>query len=130
MRGALLVLLGVSLAGNEAPKKTGAQALPRRSAAVRKIKTLQPTNSSHDDRFPRSTLSVIRFEGSGPRLGENVGRKLLSQVGQPLDQRKLEADLKMLMWTRFYSSVSYYLEEVPPRSGEFTLTFEVRAKRD
>ncbi len=40
------------------------------------------------------------------------------------------ADLKRLMWVRWYSSVCYYIEEVPPKSGQFLLTFEVRAKRD
>ena len=50
----------------------------------------------------------------------------MSRVGQPLDQDKVEADLKTLMGTKWFSDVRYYLDESPPKSGKWALIFVVR----
>ena len=47
-------------------------------------------------------------------------------IGQPLSQDKVEADLKSLIGTNWFSDATYHLEESPPKSGKYTLIFTVR----
>ena len=68
----------------------------------------------------------IEFEGNATITPDKIKPKLLSRVGQPLDQDKVEADLKSLMGTKWFSDVTYYLDESPPKSGKYTLIFVVR----
>ena len=49
---------------------------------------------------------------------DKIKPKLLSRVGQPLNQDKVEADLKTLMGTKWFSDVRYCLDESPPKSGK------------
>ena len=89
----------------------------------------KPHPSSHPDNggLPSHVISAIRFEGDGPRPGENIKKKLLSRVRRPLDQHHLDADLRMLMRTKWYSSIAAYYEESPRKSGKLILTFDVHA---
>ncbi len=77
--------------------------------------------SSPRDRSPRSssreTLTIA---------ADKIKPKLLSRVGQPLDQDRVETDLKTLMGTKWFSDVRYYLDESPPKSGKWALIFVVR----
>jgi outer membrane protein assembly factor BamA len=57
-------------------------------------------------------------------------RRLLSRVGQPLDSHRIEADVRALMRTRWYSGVEVYYEESPRKSGKLVLTFVAHRKRD
>ena len=74
----------------------------------------------------RRTISKIEFEGNATITADKIKPKLLSRVGQPLDQDKVEADLKTLMGTKWFSDVRYYLDESPPKSGKYALIFVVR----
>jgi outer membrane protein insertion porin family len=78
------------------------------------------------EKFPEGTISRIDFEGNGTITPDKIKPKLLSRVGQRLDQDRVEADLKTLMGTKWFSDVRYYLEESPPKSGKYALIFMVR----
>src|SRR5262249_35156758 len=86
-----------------------------------------PSRSLEYGALPGHVISAIRFEGNGPRPGENIKMKLLSRVGQPLDRQKLNADLKMLMDTKWFSDVEVFYEEAPRESRRAILTFVVNA---
>jgi outer membrane protein insertion porin family len=72
------------------------------------------------------TIAKIGFEGNATITPEQIKPKLLSRVGEPLSQDKLEADLKSLIGTNWFSNATYHLEETPPKSGKYTLIFTVR----
>ena len=78
------------------------------------------------ERFPEGPISKIEFEGNATITADKIKPKLLSRVGQPLDQDRVEADLKTLMGTKWFSDVRYYLDESPPKSGKWALIFVVR----
>jgi outer membrane protein insertion porin family len=78
------------------------------------------------ERFPEGTISAIQFEGNATIPSEKIKAKLLSRVGQPLDQEKVEADMKSLMGTKWFSDVSPWYEESPPGSHKYILIFRVR----
>ena len=56
---------------------------------------------------------------------EQVRAKLLSRPGHPLDQRQVEADLKTLIATKWFSDVTPYYEPDPKGKG-YILTFSVK----
>jgi outer membrane protein insertion porin family len=85
-----------------------------------------PSAQAQLDKFPTGTISKIEFEGNATITPDKIKPKLLSRVGQPLSQDKVEADLKSLMGTKWFSEVDYHVEESPPRSGKYTLIFAVR----
>ncbi len=76
--------------------------------------------------FPEGPISKIEFEGNTTITADKLEPKLLSRVGQPLDQDRVEADLKTLVATKWFSDVRYELDESPPKSGKFALIFVVR----
>src|SRR5205823_3859016 len=68
---------------------------------------------------------AIQIEGNATIPAEKIKQKLLSRVGQPVDQQKLNADLKTLMGMKWFSDVQVYYKEPPPKSGMLILTFSV-----
>ena len=78
------------------------------------------------DRLPEGMVTELRIEGNVSIPTEKIRAKLLSRTGQPLDQQKVEADLKTLMATKEFSDVREYYEESPPKSGKYILIFRVR----
>jgi outer membrane protein insertion porin family len=78
------------------------------------------------ERFPEGRIAKIEFEGNATITSDRIKPKLLSRVGEPLDQDRVEADLKTLMATKWFSDVRYYLDESPPKSGKWALIFVVR----
>ncbi len=76
------------------------------------------TRAQAQEKFPDGPISKIEFEGNATITPDKIKPKLLSRVGQPLDQDRVEADLKTLMGTKWFSDVRYYLEESPPKSGK------------
>src|SRR5262245_31350029 len=78
------------------------------------------------DRFPEGTVTEVRIVGNATIPSEKIRAKLLSRAGQPLDQHKVEADLKTLMARKWFSDVQPYWEETPPGTGKFVLIFRVR----
>ena len=85
-----------------------------------------PARARAQDKFPEGPISKIEFEGNATITPDKIKPKLLSRVGQPLDQDRVEADLKTLMGTKWFSDVRYYLDESPPKSGKYALIFVVR----
>ena len=57
------------------------------------------------DRLPEGTVTEVRIEGNATIPSEKIRAKLLSRAGQPLDQQKVEADLKSLIGTKWFSDV-------------------------
>ena len=57
------------------------------------------------EKFPEGTISKIEFEGNATITPDKIKAKLLSRVGQPLDQDRVEADMKTLMGTKWFSDV-------------------------
>ncbi|MGC8642164.1 MAG: BamA/OMP85 family outer membrane protein [Isosphaeraceae bacterium] len=78
------------------------------------------------DKLPEGMVTEVRIEGNTSISSEKIRAKLLSRTGQPLDQQKVEADLKSLMGTKWFSDVAPYYEEVPPHSHKYVLIFRVR----
>ena len=76
--------------------------------------------------FPAGIVSKIEFEGNITISADKIKPKLLSRVGQPLDQDRVEADVKTLMGTKWFSDIRYFVDESPPKSGEWALIFVVR----
>jgi outer membrane protein insertion porin family len=85
-----------------------------------------PSARGQGERFPEGTITAIQFEGNATIPSEKIKAKLLSRVGQPLDQEKVEADLKSLMGTKWFSDVEPFCEESPPGSHKYILIFRVR----
>jgi outer membrane protein insertion porin family len=84
------------------------------------------SRAQQGDRLPEGTVTEVRVEGNATIPTEKVRAKILSRAGQPLDQQKVEADLKSLMGTKWFSDVAPYYEESPPKSGKYILIFRVR----
>ncbi len=76
------------------------------------------------DDFPNGTIAKIEFKGTAVPP-ENINAKLLTRVGHPLDQELLDADLKTILGTRWFSSATYSVDETPPRSGKYTIEFSL-----
>jgi outer membrane protein insertion porin family len=77
-------------------------------------------------KLPEGPISEIRFEGNATIPPEKIKAKLLSKAGQPFDTRKIDADVKTLMKTNWFSQVDAYFDESPPKSGKYALIFTVR----
>jgi outer membrane protein insertion porin family len=82
--------------------------------------------SQQVDRLPEGIVTEVRIEGNSSIPTEKIRAKLLSRAGQPLDQQKVEADLKSLMGTKWFSDVQESYSESPPKSGKFILLYRVR----
>lgn len=78
------------------------------------------------DALPEGIVTEVRIEGNQSITDEKIRAKLLSKANQPFDQQKVEADLKSLMRTKWFSDVSPFYEESPPKSGKYILIFKVR----
>ena len=103
------------------------RALSRSWALVLLLGAIAPLPArAQAEKFPEGTIGKIEFEGNATITPDKIKPKLLSRVGQTLDQNKLEADLKTLMASKWFSKVDYFLEESPPKSGKYTLLFVVR----
>ena len=62
--------------------------------------------ASQVEKFPEGTIVKIEFEGHDDPP-DKIKPKLLSRVGQPLSHEKVEADLKTLLGTKWFSDVNY-----------------------
>ena len=62
------------------------------------------SRASQVEKFPEGTIAKIEFEGT-TIPADKIKPKLLSRVGQPLNHEKVEADLKTLMGTKWFSDV-------------------------
>lgn len=110
------IMLAVGIVGIAPAQQTGQRSKKPDSERV------------NERRLTGYVISAIRFEGDGPRPGENFRKAFLSRAGQPFDLDRLDTDARMLMRSGWYSFVAVYYEESPRKSGRVVLTFDVRAK--
>jgi RNA polymerase sigma factor (sigma-70 family) len=76
--------------------------------------------------LPEGIISRIEFEGNTTITADKIKPKLLTRLGQPLDQDRIEADVKTLMGTKWFSDIRYFVAESPSKSAKWALTFVVR----
>ena len=82
--------------------------------------------AEQEERFPQGgTISEVRVEGNVTITTEQVRAKLLSKAGAPLDQNKIDADMKSLLGTKWFSSVEPLYTADPGAKG-FLLIFRVQ----
>jgi hypothetical protein len=72
---------------------------------------------------PQGTIAEIRVWGNATIPIEKVKQKLLSRVGQPLDDQKITADFKTLKATKWFSDVQVFAQNAPSKNGELILSF-------
>ena len=84
------------------------------------------SRAQQGDKLPEGTIAELRIEGNATIPTEKVRAKLLSRAGQPLDQQKVEADIKSLIGTKWFSDVQSRYQETAPKSGKYILVFRVR----
>ncbi len=87
---------------------------------------LTRSRAQQGDRLPEGTVTELRIEGNVSIPTEQVRAKLLSRAGQPLDQQKVEADIKSLIGTKWFSDVQSFYDENPPKSHKYVLIYRVR----
>ncbi|AMV37411.1 outer membrane protein assembly factor [Planctomyces sp. SH-PL62] len=75
---------------------------------------------------PKGTVVEIRVEGNSGITAEKIRGKLLSKTNAPFDQQKVDADLRTLIGTKWFTDVQPFYEEKPPGSGEIVLIFRVK----
>lgn len=75
---------------------------------------------------PKGTVVEVRIEGNSGISAEKIRGKLLSKANSPYDQQKVDADLRTLIGTKWFSDVQPFYEEKPPGSGSIILIFRVQ----
>jgi outer membrane protein insertion porin family len=75
---------------------------------------------------PKGTVVEVRIEGNSGITAEKIRGKLLSKANSPYDQQKVDADLRTLIGTKWFSDVQPFYEESPPGSGKIILIFRVQ----
>ncbi|HMB04402.1 MAG TPA: BamA/TamA family outer membrane protein [Isosphaeraceae bacterium] len=80
---------------------------------------------AREDEFPRGMITEVRIEGNVTITTEQVRAKLLSKPNTPLDQGKIDADLKSLLGTKWFSNVRPFYSADPNGKG-YILTFRVK----
>ena len=84
-----------------------------------------PARAAQGDALPEGTIVEVRVEGNSTIAVEQVRAAILSRPGSPLDQRRIEADMKTLLGKRWFSEVTPYYEKAPNGKG-YILTFTVK----
>lgn len=95
------------------------------ACALLALASVPASRAGDVDKFPEGTIAKIEFEGTAI-AAEKIKPKLLSRAGQTLSHEKVEADLKTLLGTKWFSDATYYLDESPPKSGKYTLIFSLK----
>lgn len=67
----------------------------------------------------------IKVEGNQTIEEEKIRAKLLSRTGRPLDEQTVEADVRTLLGTRWFSDVTPHYDKAPDGQG-YILIFHVR----
>jgi len=76
--------------------------------------------------IPKGTVVEVRVEGNSSISAEKIRGKLLSKANSPYDQQKVDADLRTLIQSKWFSDVQPFYEEKPPGSGNIILIFRVQ----
>jgi HlyD family secretion protein len=103
--------------GAQGPGKTGGRPTAASAAAVKQKQA---------DEFPaKGDIAKIAFEGTDIPA-DKIEPKLSSRVGQTLNRERLEADLRSLLATKWFSDATYWIDETPPESGKYVLIFSLK----
>ncbi len=94
---------------------------PKTEAAEKASRPPEPPLGSSG--LPKGPISEICIEGNSSIPVEKIRSKLLSKAGEHFDLRKIDADVKTLMKTTWFSFVEAFHDESPPRSGKYTLIY-------
>ena len=95
------------------------------AVAVLALTTAEGVRAQAGGRLPEGTITEVRIEGNTSIPAEQIRAKIKSRAGSPLDQRRIEADLKSLLGTKWFSDVSPYYDEDPKGKG-YILIFAVK----
>ena len=87
---------------------------------------LRTAGTDQPGKLPAGPISEIRFEGNATIPAEKIKTKLLNKAGRPFNLRRIDADVKNLMRTNWFSQVEAFHDEQPPHSGKYVLIFVVR----
>src|SRR5579864_9347270 len=109
---------GMAAAGREAT----APARPRMVAAIFALALLLVGAAGSE--LPEGTITEIKVEGNVSITSDQVRSKLLNRAGRPLDQDKVEADIKSLSASKWFSDVHAYCEKDPNGKG-YILIYKV-----
>ena len=88
----------------------------------------RPSRAAKEAKLPAGVISEVKIEGNVSVTSEKVRGKLLSKPGSPLDARTIDADIKSLMATKWFSDVTpWYESDKRDASGKsFLLFFTVK----
>src|SRR4051794_9530908 len=95
------------------------------AVAVLALTTAGVVRAQPGGRLPEGTITEVRIEGNSSIPVEQIRAKIKSHAGSPLDQRLIEADLKSLLGTKWFSDVSPYYDDDPKGKG-YILIFAVK----
>jgi len=73
----------------------------------------RPTFAGKPGGLPEGDIADIKFEGNTSITSEKIRGKMKSRVGRPIDQGVLEADLRALEATKWFSDVQILFDETP-----------------
>ena len=96
------------------------------AVAVLALTTAEGVRAQPGGRLPEGTITEVRIEGNASIPAEQIRAKIKSRAGSPLDQRLIEADLKSLLGTKWFSDVSPYLRRRPQGGKGYILIFAVK----
>jgi len=83
-------------------------------------------SAAPDDPLPEGAIVEIKVEGNVTVTAEQVRAKLLSKVNHSLDRKQIDADIKSLYGTKWFSEVNAYVQKSPKGKGYYVLIFQVK----
>ncbi|MDR3637668.1 MAG: POTRA domain-containing protein [Isosphaeraceae bacterium] len=75
--------------------------------------------------LPEGIITEVKIEGNVSLTSDDIRRKLLCRPGQELNQERIDADVRSLNNTKWFSSVNAYTKDDPERKG-YILIYTVR----
>ncbi|WP_422931169.1 BamA/OMP85 family outer membrane protein [Singulisphaera sp. PoT] len=85
----------------------------------------RPSSGAADAPLPEGIVDEIKVEGNVTITQEQVRSKLLSKVNHPLDRKQIDADIKSLHGTKWFSNVEVMAQKSPKGKGFYILIFKV-----
>jgi len=67
--------------------------------------------------LPEGVITEVKIEGNVSLTSDDIRRKLLCRPGQELNQERIDADLRSLHNTKWFSGVTAYTQPDPKRNG-------------
>ena len=88
----------------------------------------RPARAAKPQKLPTGVISEVKIEGNVSVTSEKVRAKLLSKPGSPLDARNIDADIKSLMATKWFSDVTpwHEIDKRDPSGKSYILIYTVK----